>query len=424
MPERSEQVSISIDGQRFWGWSGLSITRGIDVFARASFVVPFEPDNTEFRRTFRPFSFRSLAIDIGDERVFTGVMFVNPELTPRSRQVKIEAYAAPAVLQDVCMPADSFPLEFRGLNLQQVAEALCRPFGLSVAWHVENPPPSPKLLAAMRRRKQAQAKVTEIEQARQDLVRKELLEGAVVGPSVAQRAALDTLDQMQAYAEAKLARVQLPFTPPPPDAPFRRVRVNPDQRPFDVLAELARQRNVVMNDMPDGTLRFWQSQPASSPRARFTEGLAPLESVSIRVQPQAYYSEITGLARTKVAAPGARYTVANPHLRDVVRPFTFVAEDSEAPDLPAATRAKLGRMIGNAVTFEVPLPTWRDPRGELWQPNSTVSLLAPGVMVYRETELIVSTVTFDHDTESRRARLTLVLPGAFSGEVPERLPWD
>lgn len=425
MPERAEQVSISIDGKRFWGWSGLSMTRGIDIFSHASFVVPFEPDNAEFRRVFRPFTFREITIDVGDERVFTGVMFVNPELAVTSRQVKIDAYAAPAVLQDAYLPPSSFPLEFRGLNLQQVAEALCRPFGLSVAFQAEIPPVSPAVLAARRRRRQAQLRVGEIEQAREEFIRKQRLsDESSTGPSITQKAALETLDQMQAFAEANLASARIPYAAPAPDAPFRRVRVKPDQRPFEVLAELAKQRNVVINDMADGTLRFWQSQKASSPVARFVEGEPPMEAPAVRVQPQAYYSEITGLARTGATRDGSRYTVRNPHLSGVVRPFTFVAEDSEAPDLPAATRAKLGRMLGNAITFEVPLPTWRDPRGALWTPNSTVSLTAPGVMLYRETELIVSTVTLTHDSDSRRATLGLVLPGAFSGELPEQLPWD
>jgi hypothetical protein len=99
--------------------------------------------------------------------------------------------------------------------------------------------------------------------------------------------------------------------------------------------------------------------------------------------------------------------------------------DTESADVPKAVRAAVGRMVASVVSYTVEdLPTWRDPQGALWTPNRTVTLLAPEAMVYRETELLIRSVTLKQNPEAETATLGLVLPGTFGGQLPEALPWD
>ena len=86
--------------------------------------------------------------------------------------------------------------------------------------------------------------------------------------------------------------------------------------------------------------------------------------------------------------------------------------------------ARMGRMFGNAVSYNVSLPTWRDFSGDLWDVNTVVNLLAPGAMVYRLTRLIVRQVKLVRTEGTETALLNCVLPGAFSGKIPEALPWE
>lgn len=208
-------------------------------------------------------------------------------------------------------------------------------------------------------------------------------------------------------------------------APFRRVRPDPDQEIFQFLTDLAQQRGLVMTDDPDGALRFLHSASIGSiaPVAVLREGEPPLESVQASFSPQSYFSEITGLGKTRHGRAGARYTVPNPFLPTADRPHAFQLEDTDGPDVPAATRAKLGRMFGNVLAIDVEVPTWRDPQGALWKPNTLLRLLAPSAMVLRESTFEIREATFHQDAESLKATLNLVLPGAFSGEIPTELPW-
>lgn len=211
----------------------------------------------------------------------------------------------------------------------------------------------------------------------------------------------------------------------PAGAAFDRVAIKPDESPLTFLAELAKQRGFVISETPQGGVHFVKSVSPGRPVGAIREGTAPLVSITPTFQPQSYFSEITGLVSSKPGRTGGRYTARNTKLRGVVRPTAFAADDTEKGDIPAATRAKLGRMFGNMVSYEISgLPGWRDPKGELWSPNTTVLVTAPNAMIYRETEMLIRDVKLKQSAESTSASLTVVLPGAFSGEIPERLPWD
>lgn len=191
------------------------------------------------------------------------------------------------------------------------------------------------------------------------------------------------------------------------------------------LAELARQHGMVLSSTAQGNLLFQKSVAAGNPVVRFEEGKAPLVSVIPTFSPQSYYSEITGFTMTKRGRPGAKYTERNERLAGgVLRSFSFQLDDIERSDAPTAVKAKLGRMFANMVTYVVNVPTWRNPSGFLWAPNTTATLLAPSAMVYRETELLIRDVYFKHSATEQTASLGLVLPGAFSGQQPSRMPWE
>jgi prophage tail gpP-like protein len=208
-------------------------------------------------------------------------------------------------------------------------------------------------------------------------------------------------------------------------AAFRKIAIKPDQKPKSFLVDLAQERGMVLSDTPGGSLLILRSAPTGRPVARFREGQSPAVAVTATFNPQDYYSEITGIAQTRPGRRGSTYTERNDKLPGVVRPLTFMPRDVKAPDLPAAVRAKVARMFANVAAYVVNgLPTWRDPNGDLWRPNTTVTVEAPGAMVYRETEFLVRDVILRQDSGETSASLGLVLPGAFSGEAPPRLPWE
>lgn len=212
-------------------------------------------------------------------------------------------------------------------------------------------------------------------------------------------------------------------------ARFGRVALEVSDTPASFLSKLARQRNLVMTDDVDGNLVFQQSAPPGLPVARLQQGVLPLHQVMPQFSPQEYFSEVTGFAPTKGSRLGSRFTVQNRFLNQTgdtvstIRPKSFKLEDTDDADAPDGTNAKIGRMFGNMCSYNLEVPSWRDPQGALWTPNTTLTLLAPDAMVYNETELLVREVTLRQDPKKESATLNVVLPGAFNGAQPETLPW-
>jgi prophage tail gpP-like protein len=209
-----------------------------------------------------------------------------------------------------------------------------------------------------------------------------------------------------------------------PGAKFARVRCEPDGVIHPFLVDLALQRGYVLSDLPNGDLLFRSEGPTGSPVARL-EG-QPLGRVTAAFQPGSWFRTITGRANKRAGKGGSRYTQTNPLYRDFYpRAFTLTVGDTEAADVPQAVKAAIGRMVASVVTYEVAdLPGWRDPQGDLWKPNSTITLLAPEAMIYRETELLIRAVKLRQTAETETATLSLVLPGTFGGTLPKELPCD
>lgn len=188
--------------------------------------------------------------------------------------------------------------------------------------------------------------------------------------------------------------------------------------------ELAQQRNLILTNSKRGELVVWQSIEPGNPVAKLRQGESPLLSVTPLFNPQNYYSHITGINPEDIGLNGSQYTVKNPHLSGIVRPLTFEAPDTDDSTIKAAVEAKMGRMFGDLVSYSISVDTWRDFKGNLWEPNTTITLFAPNAMIYTEYEFIIRSIEFRKDKTTKTATLNVVLPGSFSGKIPETLPWD
>jgi prophage tail gpP-like protein len=234
-------------------------------------------------------------------------------------------------------------------------------------------------------------------------------------------------------------RLALPFgvgvvVTAPDGTPFRRVntksrkvdgKAESDQKVQDFLSELAKQRSLVLSSTPQGELLMQQSVEPGNPVARLVEGVPPLIGVAATFSPQDYFSEVTGFSSHKRGQAGTKYTERNTRLAGgVLRPYGFKLDDCEKADAPAAVRAKLGRMYGGFCSYVLNVPTWRDPRGKLWEPNTTIVVKAPSGMIYKPYEFLIRDVVLKQSANELTASLGIVLPGAFSGIQPTSLPWE
>ena len=213
------------------------------------------------------------------------------------------------------------------------------------------------------------------------------------------------------------------FSPKYSGPPILRVAIEDSQKLSGFFVKLAQQRGFLLSSDKKGHPFFQKEIAAGKPVQVLTEGLAPLQGVSPRINARTYYSYISSVTPTYFGFGGAIQTLDNPFLNDSVRPLTFKANDTNEADNLDACRSKMGRMFADAISFTIDLAGWRDGKGNLWRPNTTVRLFAPGAMVYKETEFLIRSVDLSRAKSKSTTRLNVVLPGSFAGKIPETLPW-
>jgi prophage tail gpP-like protein len=356
-----DEVAVEIDGKAFRFWTEVELVELLDGHPSVTFTAPFDPDNADHRETFRPYTYKPVTVLLGGEPYMVGTMVVpTPVESAEGCAVSVSCYGAAAVIEDSTPRAAQFPLEFKNLTLRQIAEKLVEPFGLTVS--IDSNLPS------------------------------------------------------------------IPGAPGPDGAAFPKVTLAPEDRIQEFLVKLAKQRGLILTSSASGGVLFKKSASSVGvPVALLEGGKQPVVKVLPNYSPQDYFSEITCVAKTKRGKVGAPYTESNFFLQGsgVVRPNVIELDDTDPGDIVAATQARMGRMFGNAVSYDVDVATWFDQSGNVWKADTLVMLLAPRVMVYAPTLCLVRKVTLKQaEDKTKTASLNLVLPGAFSGEIPEALPWQ
>lgn len=202
------------------------------------------------------------------------------------------------------------------------------------------------------------------------------------------------------------------------------ISLSPSDKVLEFLKHLAQQRGLLLTDNASGDVVFDTEAQATQPVAIFDEGAAPLNSLSVIINAQQYYSDITGIQSSSIGVDGTQYTVKNPLLRGVLRPMTFSVGDVSSGELKKAVEAKMGRMFGEAVLYTLSVPSWRDDHGALWKPNTFIRLNSPRLQIANPFDFLIRRVTFNATPDSKTADFELVLPGSFNGTLPKSLPWD
>jgi len=207
-------------------------------------------------------------------------------------------------------------------------------------------------------------------------------------------------------------------------AVFKKATLETSRKVLEFLKDLAQQVNLVITNDESGGVVLQSSVSSGEPVATLEEGTPAVETVIPSFNPQNYFSHITGIKSTILNLPGRKVTVANKHLKGIVRPMTFEVNDTQDGAVNKAVDARMGRMFGNMASYNVTVPSWRTASGNLWQANTIVKLTAPDAMIYEPYDFVIRSIDFLRDSNSAAVSLNLVMPGSFSGKVPDTLPWN
>jgi prophage tail gpP-like protein len=207
---------------------------------------------------------------------------------------------------------------------------------------------------------------------------------------------------------------------------FTEVSIEPTDKILDFLSRLSKQRNLLFTNNEKGRLVFFNPK-TEKPFVSFVEGESPLISVKPKFNAQDFFSHITGFGKTDAEYPSLSYTFENKYLinKGIIRHQSLTIEDAETiSDLENSVKAHAGRMFADCVNFELTCDNHVNEKNEVFQKGITVCVYAPSAMIMRETNFIARNIKLSRTTEGKTTTFTLVLPGSYTGDVPEALPWE
>ena len=207
---------------------------------------------------------------------------------------------------------------------------------------------------------------------------------------------------------------------------FTEVSIEPNERIMSFLTKLAKQRNLLISNTRNGELLIFTARQERAFET-FAEGSKPIISLKANFSAQGFFSHVTGFCKTGENYPSKSYTLENGYLinKGIMRHHSIMVDDAETLDeLQKGVEAYAGRMFADCVSYELVCDTHHNSSGSRFQKGMTVCVHAPSAMITRETNFIARSVKFTRTTDGRQTAFDLVLPGSYTGTIPEVFPWE
>ncbi len=204
---------------------------------------------------------------------------------------------------------------------------------------------------------------------------------------------------------------------------FLKVRKEITDTDFDFLRGLAAQKGFMITSSDTGQMAFIRANIDGRPVSRFIEGETAIENISATYEGSKRYSSFQAVTES-AGVPGPSSIIADDSIT-IYRPFVFSANDLEAGNLETALQWRRSNSLAESTKLKKAVTGWRNQTNMLWRENMKVTVQAPSVDIFTETDYIISGVNLKKDENGGNiAVLDMVLPQAYSLEFPDSFPWE
>lgn len=203
--------------------------------------------------------------------------------------------------------------------------------------------------------------------------------------------------------------------------PFERVTAEPTDKIFAHLAGLAKQRGALLTCNPEGELLVTKANKGK-PVASIEEEKPPQLEYKIRFDGRARFNKYrvngeTPKRKTFIFAEAVDLVVPEGRL------LVTKADDATAGNIQDAADWARSKRVADTLTIPVPVYSWYDPNGELWEPNTIVSITASSMNIPDGFDFLIRSVEYDWSSNGTPAILNVVPPEVFTGEELQE-PWS
>jgi prophage tail gpP-like protein len=188
--------------------------------------------------------------------------------------------------------------------------------------------------------------------------------------------------------------------------------LGPKEKIGEFLGKMASDRNIILSHSPEGFMIFTKADTEAVSVFDFNgDGIATKKSLSINGQ--GMYSQITALAESEeTPSNAAEETLENPYVKQF-RPIVVVQGSGNDTTTKQVARTALGQQLKN-IKLTIEVSRWQDKNGNLWQPNTIITVVDPDLKIFKKSKFFVEGVTFVGDENGQTAVLSCVVPEVYS----------
>jgi hypothetical protein len=208
-----------------------------------------------------------------------------------------------------------------------------------------------------------------------------------------------------------------------PGAKFTRASLKKGANSLEFLTRLAKQRTQIITDDQFGSVIFSDGKSAGAPIMSIDATKRTDVKVTAQFNASKFYSSVTGVLKGKRGRNKKEFKINNNYYIGIEKPYEFPIDESDEGEIEEVTKSVYARMFADVFSVNIVMPGWRDKNGDLIEPGKPVKVLAPDYYINEMLEVDIRTVTYNATPNTQSATLSCVLPGVFSGNIPEVLPW-
>lgn len=197
---------------------------------------------------------------------------------------------------------------------------------------------------------------------------------------------------------------------------FDRVSASKQEKIFDHLAILARQRNVLISSTPLGNLLLTRANVNSAPVDIIEEAVNPdAENFEAKFDGRKRFSTWRISCKTPKKKESKSATARDKNV-PITRHKNLTVDNSSKGDIQKVADWERSKRFIEALTIPFFVPNWYDSSGRLWRVNTLVTVKSLTIGIKDGFDFLIRQIEFDEKNNQRSAILSLVPPQVYTGE--------
>lgn len=197
---------------------------------------------------------------------------------------------------------------------------------------------------------------------------------------------------------------------------------NPTTVIFDFLQNLARQRKLLIGQNNFGELLFRRAKTTGTPIAELIEGQQGMIISTASYDGTKRFSEYNAFGQQYGKADN--FALVEDSTIPILRPKSINSNDTNAGNIKDSAEWSLSSDIANSINIPLSYEGWLTPDGDLWKENELIIIHAPSLMIYQPYTMLIKSVNLRETDTEKITDIIVTIPEAYTGEIPERFPWD